>query len=58
MTDTTNTPKLWRDMTPDEKGARLLTRHEMHEALDACCDLEDVKMWLRHYVQNAPQMRL
>ena len=25
---TVNTPKLWRDMTPEEKGALLLAKHE------------------------------
>ena len=25
---TTDTPKLWRDMTPEEKGALLLAHHE------------------------------
>lgn len=28
---TQDTPKLWRDMTPEEKGALLLARHEGKE---------------------------
>jgi len=44
-TDEPDTPTLWRDMTPEEKGALLLAVHEGREVEMWCpCD-HDVPVW-------------